>query len=207
MAHAHGAVRLQLRMKVMMELSWYERASIGEYTEEPGGATSEAWTASEDSTGSPDNTHVEKGKAQKEKEGSRTHDPLGNRKGWKASRPLTTHSEGQWNDAVSVSAASVEEKKTRKRSSRRAASAEKVNAMMKSPSTLGNTKSRSGKYLRADLEALQSEWLGNIIPPLGGQVKRAAMEEVSRRRIANIFQNEWHSRMVECCLPLCECVR
>ena len=51
--------------------------------------------------------------------------------------------------------------------------------MMKSPSTLGNTKSRSCKYLRADLEKLQSEWLGNIIPPLGGQVKRAAMEEVS----------------------------
>jgi hypothetical protein len=46
-------------------------------------------------------------------------------------------------------------------------------AAAKSPNT------RSCKNLSADLEGLYTKFLGEIIPPMGGQVKRAAMEAAS----------------------------
>ena len=39
--------------------------------------------------------------------------------------------------------------------------------------------SRSCKNLNADVDGLHTKWLGEIIPPMGGQVKRAAMEAAS----------------------------
>lgn len=47
------------------------------------------------------------------------------------------------------------------------------------PAAARPTNTRSCKNLNADLEGLHTKFLGEIIPPLGGQVKRAAMEAAS----------------------------
>eukprot|EP00040_Diaphanoeca_grandis_P023974 m.131130 g.131130 ORF g.131130 m.131130 type:complete len:303 (-) comp29523_c1_seq1:331-1239(-) len=55
----------------------------------------------------------------------------------------------------------------------------RVTHVTKSPAKLVQVNPRSCKQLQADLISLAKSSLGKIIPPLGGQVKRAAMEALS----------------------------
>eukprot|EP00038_Savillea_parva_P011481 m.197838 g.197838 ORF g.197838 m.197838 type:complete len:320 (-) comp20244_c0_seq1:87-1046(-) len=47
------------------------------------------------------------------------------------------------------------------------------------PTASGSGNAKSCKNLQADVQGLKAQSLGKIIPPLGGQVKRAAMEALS----------------------------
>jgi hypothetical protein len=55
--------------------------------------------------------------------------------------------------------------------------AQRPHTKSNAPRAKPNTNPRSIKNLKVDLKHLTNHFLGRIIPPLGGQVKRAAMEE------------------------------
>jgi len=86
---------------------------------------------------------------------------------------------------------------------KRATARQMAMAAKKRPSSsLPRCSRTSVKFLNVDVERLHSSWLGKIVPPMGGQVKRAVMElAVSSKRCSPKFSRmsgiqEWNNAVM-----------